>query len=182
MVGVEGFELSTSSSQSWRSTRLSYTPPIPAYSRRAAPESCKHGFRRTCLRGLPRFEHQPRVKDAARRAGNISANKKGACSTLRQSGAPGEIRTPDHQVRSLVLYPAELRARRSGIIQGDAIFVNPKRATKLTCERRECWANAPIVLAEREGFEPSIELLTLYSLSRGAPSASRAPLRFESLV
>src|SRR5215470_5652680 len=33
-------------------------------------------------------------------------------------------------------------------------------------------------LAEREGFEPSIELLTLYSLSRGAPSASRAPLRF----
>ena len=27
------------------------------------------------------------------------------------SGAPGEIRTPDHQVRSLVLYPAELRAR-----------------------------------------------------------------------
>ena len=27
MVGVEGFELSTSSSQSWRSTRLSYTPP-----------------------------------------------------------------------------------------------------------------------------------------------------------
>src|SRR2546427_7844749 len=25
-------------------------------------------------------------------------------------GAPGEIRTPDHQVRSLVLYPTELRA------------------------------------------------------------------------
>ena|GEM_PF-5812348 len=32
-------------------------------------------------------------------------------------------------------------------------------------------------LAEREGFEPSIRLLTLYSLSRGAPSASRASLR-----
>ena len=27
------------------------------------------------------------------------------------NGAPGEIRTPDHQVRSLVLYPTELRAR-----------------------------------------------------------------------
>gem|GEM_PF-6382238 len=26
MVGVEGFELSTSSSQSWRATRLRYTP------------------------------------------------------------------------------------------------------------------------------------------------------------
>ncbi len=31
-----------------------------------------------------------------------------------------------------------------------------------------------LVLAEREGFEPSIRLLTLYSLSRGAPSATRA--------
>ncbi len=38
----------------------------------------------------------------------------------------------------------------------------------------------PIIdLAEREGFEPSIELLTLYSLSRGAPSASRASLRID---
>ena len=26
-------------------------------------------------------------------------------------GAPGEIRTPDPQIRSLVLYPAELRVR-----------------------------------------------------------------------
>ena len=32
-------------------------------------------------------------------------------------------------------------------------------------------------LAETEGFEPSMELLTPYSLSRGAPSASRASLR-----
>jgi hypothetical protein len=30
-----------------------------------------------------------------------------------QYGAPGEIRTPDHLVRSQVLYPAELRARGS---------------------------------------------------------------------
>jgi hypothetical protein len=29
-------------------------------------------------------------------------------------GAPGEIRTPDPLVRSQVLYPAELRARREG--------------------------------------------------------------------
>src|SRR6185312_1354735 len=33
------------------------------------------------------------------------------------------------------------------------------------------------MVAEREGFEPSIRLLTRYSLSRRAPSASRAPLR-----
>ena len=29
-------------------------------------------------------------------------------------GAPGEIRTPDLQVRSLLLYPAELRAHDGG--------------------------------------------------------------------
>ena len=32
-------------------------------------------------------------------------------------------------------------------------------------------------MAEREGFEPSIPLLAGYSLSRRAPSASRASLR-----
>jgi hypothetical protein len=32
---------------------------------------------------------------------------------IREIGAPGEIRTPDHLVRSQVLYPAELRARGS---------------------------------------------------------------------
>ncbi len=30
-------------------------------------------------------------------------------------------------------------------------------------------------MAVREGFEPSIQLLTVYSLSRGAPSAARPP-------
>lgn len=34
---------------------------------------------------------------------------------LGENGAPEEIRTPDPQIRSLVLYPAELRVRgRSG--------------------------------------------------------------------
>jgi hypothetical protein len=37
-----------------------------------------------------------------------------------QYGAPGEIRTPDHLVRSQVLYPAELRAR--GSIEGRASY------------------------------------------------------------
>jgi hypothetical protein len=32
---------------------------------------------------------------------------------LELAGAPEEIRTPDPQIRSLVLYPAELRARFS---------------------------------------------------------------------
>ncbi len=33
-------------------------------------------------------------------------------SGLHQGGAPGEIRTPDHRIRSPMLYPAELRARK----------------------------------------------------------------------
>ena len=35
-------------------------------------------------------------------------------------------------------------------------------------------------MAEREGFEPSIGV-NLYALSRGAPSATRPPLRVNSL-
>src|SRR5688500_12160371 len=42
--------------------------------------------------------------------------------------------------------------------------------------RKIIWSE-PAKLAETEGFEPSMELLTPYSLSRGAPSASRASLR-----
>jgi hypothetical protein len=33
-------------------------------------------------------------------------------TALAGTGAPEEIRTPDPQIRSLVLYPAELRALR----------------------------------------------------------------------
>ncbi len=38
-----------------------------------------------------------------------------------------------------------------------------------------------IKLAEREGFEPSMELITPYSLSRRVPSATRPPLRAEGV-
>ncbi len=34
---------------------------------------------------------------------------------LKEDGAPEEIRTPDPQIRSLVLYPAELRVRLSAV-------------------------------------------------------------------
>ncbi len=63
----------------------------------------------------------------------------GLCKYL--NGAPGRIRTCDLQIRSLLLYPAELRAH---------------------------------FMAEREGFEPSRQLLAVYSLSRRAPSAISA--------
>ena len=36
-------------------------------------------------------------------------------------GAPGETRTPDHLVRSQVLYPTELRARRAGSLTDEGL-------------------------------------------------------------
>jgi hypothetical protein len=33
--------------------------------------------------------------------------------TVSEDGAPGEIRTPDPHIRSVMLYPAELQARQS---------------------------------------------------------------------
>jgi hypothetical protein len=156
---------------------------------------------------------------------HIAGKKKRADASVgpfRDSGAPGEIRTPDHQVRSLVLYPAELRARRTGIMTGGAEGVKYRRRENRNAKARGChWDSlgpsmalalraaspcktavlpfcrtgvrlqnpslrqirkTPLAgrfahLAEREGFEPSIRLLTLYSLSRGAPSATRASLQ-----
>ncbi len=71
-----------------------------------------------------------------------------------KNGALGRIRTYDRLVRSQVLYPAELRAH----------FLLKSNSS---------------ILAVREGFEPSIRLQTVYSLSRGAPSASRPPHRYK---
>ena len=44
---------------------------------------------------------------------------------LDYNGAPGEIRTPDHLVRSQVLYPTELRAHtRTRIMPSSGELVN----------------------------------------------------------
>jgi len=48
-------------------------------------------------------------------------------------GAPEEIRTPDPQIRSLVLYPAELRARFRLIFAGSRV----RRHSETGPERRE---------------------------------------------
>ncbi len=72
------------------------------------------------------------------------------------SGASWRIRTSDRLVRSQVLYPAELRTHF--VL---CLVANPNKAR----------------MAVREGFEPSMRLQTTYSLSRGAPSASRPPHR-----
>ena len=44
-------------------------------------------------------------------AGKLSPQPFNMLKTLKKSGAPGTIRTSDPQIRSLMLYPAELRAR-----------------------------------------------------------------------
>src|SRR5579862_6993051 len=98
------------------------------------------------------------VEGGPRPCKNTAVRQDLACTVITaaigqsQDGAPGEIRTPDPQVRSLVLYPTELRAR--------AVVTQ-------SCQDK---------VAEREGFEPSIRLLALYSLSRGAPSSTRPSL------
>src|ERR1700720_857701 len=51
-------------------------------------------------------------------------------------GAPGEIRTPDPQIRSLVLYPAELRARRVLAIGFAAYWQAPAAAAGREGSRR----------------------------------------------
>src|SRR5581483_9610749 len=48
----------------------------------------------------------PRLCRSKRRSVFVSSLR-----SLTKTGAPEEIRTPDPQIRSLVLYPAELRAR-----------------------------------------------------------------------
>ena len=49
----------------------------------------------------------PRQKSQTAKKRRIRKSRK----SLKENGAPEEIRTPDPQIRSLVLYPAELRAR-----------------------------------------------------------------------
>ena len=65
-------------------------------------------------------------------------------------GPPGEIRTPDTQVRSLVLYPAELRAEARSL--GLRYLKVKTKHRKLSCRRQgqavrdvgvECGAKAP---------------------------------------
>ncbi len=76
----------------------------------------------------------------------------------KKYGASWRIRTSDRLVRSQVLYPAELRTRCRLLYKFLYILKHHN-------------------MAMREGFEPSIRLQTVYSLSRGAPSASRPPHR-----
>ena len=117
LVGVEGFEPPTSCSQSRRATRLRYTPLVPAASRFRRFPKAPHGTHRTSRR-------QRNPLDCCTHQNQFVETTRGAFAprVIQHIGAPGEIRTPDHQVRSLVLYPTELRARGTVNYPVDAIF------------------------------------------------------------
>ena len=53
----------------------------------------------------------------------------------------------------------------------DATFID------LPMKKAPCGAFSFLLLAESEGFEPSMQVLPTYSLSRGAPSATRSRLQ-----
>jgi len=53
------------------------------------------------------FSKSPKRESQTREISRSHKSRK----SLKENGAPEEIRTPDPQIRSLVLYPAELRAR-----------------------------------------------------------------------
>ena len=48
------------------------------------------------------------------RFGKLATAGQKNMNICREYGAPGKIRTPNPQIRSLVLYPIELRALRQG--------------------------------------------------------------------
>ena len=79
-------------------------------------------------------------------------------------GAPRKIRTPGLLIRSQTLYPAELAAHKEGLLSLNF------RNLSISFE----------ILPQLTGGEGGIRTLgsvTLHSLSRRAPSASRSPLR-----
>ncbi len=104
-----------------------------------------------------------------------------------RDGASGRIRTSDRSVRSRVLYPAELRMHRETYFTADfdiatkAISVRDGASGRIRTSDRSVRsrvlypAELRMQMAVRRGFEPRMQLLTAYSLSRGAPSASRPP-------
>ena len=101
------------------------------------------------------FSRCPNEKSRPRRTGLFSQ----VISPRGRSGAPGTIRTSDPQIRSLMLYPAELRAP-SGAAQigqpwrvGNALFRN---FVKIGAERLGEWIieRGHGQLNERFGGEP----------------------------
>ena len=68
-------------------------------------------------------------------------------------GPPGEIRTPDTQVRSLVLYPAELRAERLSQSTGREVYHGFSMLTLAHCIRLDATLAAAFGSHSRGGMQ-----------------------------
>jgi hypothetical protein len=104
--------------------RLRFSPSRAAHCRKSfrSPVTLS-GLLRPSLRSIwlePAGLRQARLLNSRTLWIRILQNEpqNGPAKTLLSAGAPEEIRTPDPQIRSLVLYPAELRARFSLTFQG----------------------------------------------------------------
>ena len=133
--------------------------------------------------GMPRRnEDRHAAKDVAARGFRPSGTWMYRARVLEQDAEPRGGRNP----LAAAAPPEELYSSRMAAharLLSDLAVVDPCPPTQLGEEpQKSPLPGAFLCLAEREGFEPSIELLTLYSLSRGAPSASRASLRTTILL
>lgn len=86
------------------------------------------GFRKTYLRSV--IDQIEVADDVVRIVGDKATLEQAIAGNVgvrsfARNGAPEEIRTPDPQIRSLVLYPAELRARMP--MFGNAVRSGRKR-------------------------------------------------------
>ena len=74
--------------------------------------------------------------------------KTGRCTRPESScfGAPGEIRTPDPQVRSLVLYPTELRARARSASMTMPTMIVKTNVWLARTPRRVRWCHCPLTM------------------------------------
>ena len=136
------------SNQSWASLYIAYSVDL---------------LRR--LRRL-RQSHAARARlNSLREFSSLARNEKALSRQIPEEDfcVPGKIRTPDLLIRSQTLYPAELAAQRKAFISHRGLNVKP---FCMFCHQ----------MAEREGFEPSVQL-PVQHLSRVPPSAARPPLR-----
>ncbi len=69
-------------------------------------------------KGMPRTQNarRRRRRQTSGWVRNLTESRISLTDDKRRNGGPGASRTPDPQIRSLVLYPAELRVRRRAVI------------------------------------------------------------------
>ncbi len=104
-----------------------------------------------------------------RRGGLVERrSEEGPVPPAARNGAPEEIRTPDPQIRSLVLYPAELRARRSRTEPGlSSISLNDIKAEGVAKPLATVSSKPAIANGSRCGWQG-------VSRSEGTPTRQRS--------